>query len=44
MQDMLALRRARVGRYIADWRPDERETFGRLLGRLNAKLVEALGE
>jgi len=44
MQDMLALRRERVGRYIADWRPDEREIFGRLLGRLNAELVAALGE
>ena len=44
MQDMLALRRDRVGRYLADWQPSEREAFGRLLGRLNAKLVEALGE
>ena len=44
MEDMLALRRARVGRYLADWQPEERETFGRLLGRLNAKLADALGE
>ncbi len=44
MQDMLALRSERVGRYIADWRPNERKSFGRLLGRLNAKLVDALGE
>ena len=44
MQDMLALRRERVGRYLADWEPGEREVFGRLLGRLNAKLAEALRE
>ncbi len=44
MEDMLALRRERVGRYTADWKPAEREAFGRLLGRLNARLVEALGE
>ncbi len=44
MQDMLALRRARVGRYIADWRPAERTMFGTLLGRFNARLVDALGE
>ena len=44
MGDMLALRCERVGRYTADWRADERDAFGRLLGRLNAKLVEALGE
>lgn len=44
MRDMLSLRRARVGRYIADWQPDEQTAFGHLLGRLNARLVEALGE
>ena len=44
MRDMLALRRERVGRYISGWQPAERETFGRLLGRLNAELVAALGE
>ncbi len=44
MQDMLALRRARVARYLADWRPAERKQFGKLLGRLNATFVAALGE
>ena len=44
MQDMLALRSERVGRYIAGWRLNERKSFGRLLGRLNAALVAALGE
>jgi DNA-binding MarR family transcriptional regulator len=44
MRDMLALRRERVGLYIADWQPSERAAFGVLLGRLNARLVEALGE
>ncbi len=44
MHDMLALRHERVQSYLADWQPAEREIFGRLLGRLNAKLVEALGE
>ncbi len=44
MEDMLVLRRERVGRYIADWEPAERKAFGRLLGRFNARLVEALGE
>lgn len=44
MLEMLTLRRERVGRYIADWRPSEREAFGRLLGLFNARLVEALGE
>lgn len=44
MRDMLRVRRARVGRYLADWKADEQAVFGRLLGRLNARLVEALGE
>ncbi len=44
MRDMLKLRQERVGRYLADWRPDEREAFGRLLGRFNARLTEALGD
>ncbi len=44
MRDMLALRHARVERYIAEWRPAERKAFGRLLGRFNARLVEALSE
>jgi DNA-binding MarR family transcriptional regulator len=44
MQEMLALRRARVGRYLADWGPGERAALGTLLGRFNARLVEALGE
>jgi hypothetical protein len=44
MLEMLALRRERVGRYISGWRPSERKAFGRLLGRFNARLVEALGE
>ncbi len=44
MRDMLALRRERVARYIGDWRPEERESFGRLLGRFNARLVETLGD
>ena len=44
MRDMLMLRRQRVGFYLADWQADEREAFGQLLGRFNAKLVAALGE
>ena len=44
MNEMLATRLARVESYLADWRPAERQTFGRLLARLNAALAESLNE
>ena len=44
MRDMLALRQDRVSRYVGDWAPADRQAFGRLLERFNARLVEALGE
>jgi len=42
--EMLAMRLARVETYLADWRPAERQTFGRLLARLNAALADSLIE
>lgn len=44
MEKMLAMRVARVETYLADWRPAERQTFGRLLARLNAALADSLSE
>jgi Ser/Thr protein kinase RdoA (MazF antagonist) len=35
MRRLVAGRRKRVERLLADWTPEEIETFGRLLGRLN---------
>ena len=44
MNEMLAMRLARVETYLADWRPAERQVFGRLLARLNTALAESLNE
>ncbi len=40
MNEMLAMRLARIETYLADWRPAERQTFGRLLAKLNTALAE----
>jgi len=44
MEEMLAIRVARVETYLADWRPAERQTFARLLARLNAALADSVSE